>query len=109
MAKTPEGKVKDEVKDFLDSLGEACWWYMPVPMGYGKVGVQDFLICYKGFFLAPETKKKGGKSEPWQEREQLAVNKAGGYSGRIIDLAVLKTWVAECDKKWDCLGREGLL
>lgn len=109
MAKTPEGKVKDEVKAYLISLGKDCWFYMPVPMGYGKVGVMDFIVCYKGFFLGPETKKKGGKSEPWQEREQQAVNKAGGSAGRITDLELLKSWVAECDEKYDCLGRAGLI
>ena len=99
---TPEGVVKEELKDYLKSLGEDCWWFMPMSMGYGKRGVPDFVICYKGFFLAPETKRDGGRGQPWQEREQCAINKAGGFAGRVTDVATVKAWVAECDRKWGC-------
>ena len=95
---TPEGKVKQEIKEYLDSLGTDCWYYMPVPMGYGKRGVPDFIICYKGHFLAPETKRKGGKSEPWQEREQEAIRIAGGFSDRCVDIHLVKSWVYAVDR-----------
>ncbi len=95
---TPEGKVKKEVKEFLDSLGEDCWYYCPVPMGYGKRGVPDFIICYKGFFLAPETKRaKGGTSQVWQDDQQEAIRKAGGKSERVTDINSLTDWVNAID------------
>lgn len=94
---TPEGKVKQEVKEYLASLGTDCWYYMPVPMGYGKRGVPDFIICYKGFFLAPETKKEGGKSQPWQEEQQAAIRKARGQSLRITSVDIIKMWVQQID------------
>lgn len=102
---TPEGKVKAELKAYLDSLGDDCWHYWPVPMGYGKRGVPDCIICYKGHFLAPETKRLGGKSEPWQAREQEAIRKAGGRSARITDVGVVRAWVISIDQRrgntWD--------
>jgi len=94
---TPEGKVKAEIKAYLDTLGSACWYYMPVPMGYGKKGVPDFIICYRGFFLAPETKRPGGKSQPWQEREQLAIRNAGGQSLRVDSVGIVQMWIKMVD------------
>jgi hypothetical protein len=109
MAKTPEGKVKEKLDEYLDSLGEDCWYFKPMTFGYGRSGIMDYIVCYKGFFLAPETKKKGGKSESWQEREQLAVNKAGGSAGRVTDVETVKNWVSEINRKYDCLGAAGML
>lgn len=97
---TPEGKVKQEVKKYLESLGPDCWWFMPMTFGYGKSGVPDFIICYKGRFLAPETKKKGGKSEPWQEREQIAIVLAGGMSDRVISVEQVKDWIAKVNAEF---------
>lgn len=95
---TPEGKVKKEIKEYLDSLGAQCWYYMPVPMGYGKRGVPDFIICYKGFFLAPETKRAGGKSQPWQEDQQQKIRAAGGQALRVESVEIVKMWVAQVEK-----------
>ena len=91
---TPEGKVKAEVKEYLDSLGKDCWYYCPVPMGYGKRGVPDFIICYKGYFLAPETKRaKGGTSQAWQDDQQEEICTAGGVSGRVTTVEEVMVWV----------------
>ena len=57
MANTPEGRIKDAVKKYLTALG--AYWYMPVSNGMGRVGCPDFLICYKGRFIACETKAPG--------------------------------------------------
>lgn len=95
---TPEGKVKKELREYLDSLGDDCWYYMPVPMGYGKRGVPDFIICYKGFFLAPETKRRsGGVSGPMQELNQREIRYAGGLSERITSVETVRIWVKARD------------
>ena len=95
---TPEGRVKQDVKDFLESLKPLAWYYMPVPMGYGKRGVPDFIICYRGFFLAPETKRvKGGESKPWQDRQQQEIREACGTSERITSVETVKEWVGKID------------
>jgi hypothetical protein len=77
---TPEGKVKKEVKAYLASLKDHCWFYMPVPMGYGRAGVPDFIGCYKGRFFSIETKAPGKKEDitAWQLREAAAIRAAGG-------------------------------
>lgn len=63
--RTPEGKVKDKVKEFLHSRkvqslthpieGAVGFYWMPVPNGMGAPFL-DFVICYKGQFVAAETK-----------------------------------------------------
>lgn len=80
MAKTPEGKVKDEIKAFLDSLGAECWYFMPMMMGYGRKGIPDFIGCYKGRFFSIEAKAPGKAANltPWQAREKSAIMQASG-------------------------------
>ncbi len=54
---TPEGKVKEAVRKFLRARG--VWFYQPVQNGMGQVGIPDFVCCYKGIFIAIETKAPG--------------------------------------------------
>ena len=80
MAATPEAKVKKHVKDYLKSIG--AWYYMPVSNGMGRVGCPDILVCYKGVFMAFETKAPGKLKNvtPNQEREIAEINAAGGLA-----------------------------
>ena len=80
MAATPESKVKKHVKDYLKSIG--AWYYMPVSNGMGRVGCPDILVCYKGVFMAFETKAPGKLKNvtPNQEREIAEINAAGGLA-----------------------------
>lgn len=75
---TPEGKVKKAVKELLKEYGEEVYWFMPVPMGYGKAGVGDFILCVKGRFIKVETKSAIGEETFLQERDSEQVLKAGG-------------------------------
>ncbi len=54
---TPEGKVKEAVRKFLRARG--VWFYQPVQNGMGQVGIPAFVCCYKGIFIAIETKAPG--------------------------------------------------
>jgi hypothetical protein len=54
---TPEGRVKTAVKRWLVDRG--IWYFMPAANGYGKAGIPDFVCCWKGRFLAIETKAPG--------------------------------------------------
>lgn len=60
---TPEGKTKKEIKKVLKQL--RCWYYMPVPSGYGKPSL-DFLCCVGGLMFAVEAKAPGKKMTPRQ-------------------------------------------
>jgi hypothetical protein len=71
-----EGDVKREVKKLLKKYN--AWWYMPVPTGFGKAGVPDFICCIDGSFLAIETKYGSNKPTANQEREIREIKLAGG-------------------------------
>ena len=71
--KTPEGKIKDQVKAFLKERG--AWFFMPVPTGYGTPTL-DFIGCYKGRFFAIETKAPGKKPTARQGATIAALRQA---------------------------------
>ncbi len=49
--------MKEAVRKFLRARG--VWFYQPVQNGMGQVGIPDFVCCYKGIFIAIETKAPG--------------------------------------------------
>lgn len=55
---TPEGRVKRKVSAYLKSLGDSCYYFMPVQMGYGASAL-DYMGAYKGKAFAIETKAHG--------------------------------------------------
>lgn len=80
MAKTPEGVVKDACKKFLKERG--AWFFMPVSNGMGQVGIPDIIICYKGVFVAIETKAPGKKKNITANQDRVigAIRKADGFA-----------------------------
>ena len=87
---TPEGDVKKEIIEGLEALGcyrygskvEDCCctggFFMPVQTGFGGRAV-DFLVNYKGRFIAIEAKRaEGGKLSGLQRKFIDRTNKTGG-------------------------------
>lgn len=87
---TPEGRVKAAVKKFL--VESEAYFYMPMSNGMGRVGVPDFVCCWKGLFIAIETKAPGKikNTTPNQDREIAAIRQAGGSAIVIDDVQQLK-------------------
>ena len=89
---TPEGRVKAGIKKLLITLG--AWFYMPVSNGMGVAGIPDFIVCWKGWFIAIECKAPG-KQAPVdmltanQARQIKAINAAGG-------IAIVVSSVRQC-------------
>lgn len=92
---TPEGKVKKKVKEYLQSIG--AWYYMPVSNGMGRSGCPDILVCYKGLFMAFETKSPGKIKNvtPNQEREINAITSANGLARVVDDVEQVKEYIRE--------------
>jgi|SRR5262245_5582552 len=74
MSKTPEGRVKDKVKELLDEAGAYHNW--PVPGGYG-IPTLDCFGCHRGMFFAIETKAPGKHLTPRQEFTKSQMELAG--------------------------------
>lgn len=78
MARTKEGAVKAQIKKVLESFGSDLYYCMPIGTGYGNSGVPDFIVCYKGYFLAIEAKAGKGTTTALQKHHLAMINQAGG-------------------------------
>jgi hypothetical protein len=79
MAHTPEGYVKDMIKNKMEESFSMCWRFMPVQGGYGKGGVPDFIYCVCGLFIGIEAKAPGGECTGLQLNQARLIRRAGGY------------------------------
>lgn len=90
---TPEGKVKEKVKQLLRKYN--VYWHMPVQSGFGAPSL-DFICCVVGKYLAIETKAPGKKPTPRQEETIRQIQLSGGRCFVIDgDLELLETWLKE--------------
>jgi hypothetical protein len=90
MARTPEGKVKDEVKKVLKEFD--VWYFCPMQNGFGVVGIPDFICCFGGLFFAIETKapKKINNTTPNQDRVIREIREHGGLVIVVDDAETVK-------------------
>ena len=73
---TPETRIKLKVKRVLHELG--AYYAMPATGGDGLSGTPDFLVCYRGAFVAIECKAGGNKPTALQEAAMQRIRDAGG-------------------------------
>lgn len=78
---TPEGKVKKAVRDFLQKKN--VWYYQPVQNGMGRVGIPDFVCCYRGTFVAIETKAPG-KMHTLTANQQRVIDEIKEHGGLAV-------------------------
>ena len=96
MAMTPEAKVKNKAVKQLKELG--AYYFFPATGGFGRSGVPDIVISYKGRFFAIECKAGNNKPTPLQQREIKAINDSGAVAivvneDNIDDVAkILEKW-----------------
>lgn len=81
---TPEGKVKALVNRVLSRY--KLYKYMPVPGGFGE-STLDYLVCFKGRFVAIETKAPGKKPTDRQKYVMAQMQRAGA-AVFVVDGAV---------------------
>jgi len=75
---TPESKVKKVVKIMLDAHG--AYYFSPTTGGYGRSGVPDLIVCYRGRFIAIECKAGDNAPTALQYRELDLIHNMGGYA-----------------------------
>lgn len=68
--------MKDRVKEILKTYN--VQYFMPSGSMYGKAGAADFICCYKGQYIAIETKAGRGKQTPPQMKFAGDITQAGG-------------------------------
>jgi hypothetical protein len=70
---------------------------MPAANGFGKVGVPDFICCWRGKFLAIEAKAKG-KREYTTANQNIRIEEirsARGWALVVDDVEQLKEFINE--------------
>jgi len=90
---TPEGRIKEQVKDLLKAY--EAYWHCPVQNGMGAPSL-DFVGCSKGRYFTVETKAEGKGMTPRQELTATAIKKAGGKVFLINETSgmdELKEWI----------------
>lgn len=69
--------MKDSIKDYLK--GVPCLFEHSVPGGvYGKKGIPDIIVCYKGLYIGIEAKTYEGEFSDWQKARRTQIMAAGG-------------------------------
>jgi hypothetical protein len=92
---TPEGRIKKAVNRLLASYGGEVYRFMPVQSRWGRKTL-DYLCCFRGWFLAIETKAPNEELTPLQLDHQEMIEQAGGWVFRVssdAELAALKEWM----------------
>lgn len=86
---TPEKKVENSIKKYLDSLGA---YYLKVHgSAYQPAGTPDILACINGHFVGIEVKRAvGGKVSALQKLKMKEINNAGGLAFAANDVEVVK-------------------
>ena len=74
-----ETTLKRRAVSFLDSIPN-LEHFPYFSGGFGKAGVSDRIICYKGRFICVEFKTDNGKIEPIQLAFKDRIEKAGGIA-----------------------------
>jgi hypothetical protein len=93
VARTPENKVKKACTDLLTKYG--AYYFFPMTGGYGRSGVPDIIVCYRGRFLGVECKAGYNKPTLLQEAEMAKIHRAGGATMVVREdtLELLETWL----------------
>lgn len=91
--KGPESYEKDDICQYLDSIG--AWYFRPLMAGYGKSGVPDIIACIAGKFWGIEVKRDNRGPTKLQQKRMEEIAKANGHAvcgpaGIVIQ--VLDVW-----------------
>jgi len=78
MASTPEKKVKDAVTKILKAYD--AYYFYPATGGFGRSGVPDIVVCFRGQFIGIECKAGNNTTTALQDRELEKIDKAGGIA-----------------------------
>ena len=88
---TPEGKVKDVLRNYLEK--HKIWYYCPVSGGYSRNGVPDFFILHNGRFIGVEVKRDGEKATALQRLEGEKIVAAGGTWFEVAGIEAMRGFV----------------
>lgn len=74
---TPEGQIKKDIDAYLDSV-PGLFHYRAPGGAYGRPGIPDIIICYKGRFVGMEVKTPEGRVSGFQKTVGAEIEGCGG-------------------------------
>lgn len=92
MGRTPENAVKAKCVEIIKRY--KAYHFFPAQNGYGRAGIPDIIVCFRGLFLGVECKAGFNKPTALQEREMAEINKAGGSTMVVREdtIELLEQW-----------------
>lgn len=76
---TPESVFKQEIKKYLRTFPGIFFHSVP-GANFGKNGVPDIVVCYKGRYIGIEAKTYEGVFSEWQKTRKTQIEAAGGIA-----------------------------
>lgn len=91
MATTPEGRVKNAIKKYLQSV-PGCWFFMPIGGPYTVHGIPDIVGMVRGRFFAIECKAPGKVKNTTKNQDAVirAIRLCGGCAFVADDVETVK-------------------
>lgn len=80
---TPEGKVKKFIRQHIKVMFPGAWVYCPPGGAFGRAGIPDFLILYKGVLIAIEAKAEDGKPTKLQMKRLNELKEMGAIAAIV--------------------------
>lgn len=88
MAATPESKVKQKIKRFLDAQG--VYHFSPIGGPYSTQGIPDIICCVRGRFLGIEVKAPGRENNV-TALQRHNIDRINGSGGQAIVASSVET------------------
>ena len=104
MAKTEEGKLEEQVNNYLKK--RRVWKLARFQAQSNQNGVPDRLYLYKGILLGFELKTKTGKPTGLQIKKIAAINDNGGIGIIVTDVGEIERLLDIIDKYYKVMYAE---
>ena len=91
-----ESSIDDKITDYLKANKI---YGVKIHGSANQTKTVDWHICYKGRFLAVETKVPGKLPDPVQRFILAEIKQSGGYKATVIELADLQRALEEIDRQ----------
>jgi hypothetical protein len=92
---TPETALKNQINNYLKSLGRDIWFFKVHGSSAQKAGVPDTVGCINGRFFGMEAKAGNNQPSLKQDREINLIRLAGGSAGVVWSLDEAKRFIEE--------------
>jgi hypothetical protein len=106
-ARILEKNIVNQILKHLKTLPE-CFSFKEHGGMYGRAGLPDIMVCYRGRFVAFEVKTATGRLTKLQEATLRDINDAGGCAYKVTSLLEVNAILANLDERMVEYGRKGV-